>query len=88
MRLPSDIQRLFYRYRTVRPCNGSTHESLIIEKVLEDGAVNDWRWLFQAYGMERIRARTRDSARAAQLSSRVEWSWTLVLLHKPHETPR
>jgi hypothetical protein len=87
MRLPNDIQRLFYRYHADR-LDTATYQSLIIQTVLEDGAVDDWRWLFETYGTDTIREWVADPAMAAQLSARVEWFWTCALLHKPHETPR
>jgi hypothetical protein len=87
MRLPPGIQRLFYRYHADR-LDTTTYQSLIIQTVLEDGMVDDWRWLFETYGKDTVREWVDDPARAAQLSPRVEWFWTCVLLRKPHETPR
>ena len=87
MKLPPDVQRLFYRYHAER-LDTVTYQSLIIQTVLEEGEVADWRWLFATYGKDTVREWVTDPARASQLSPRVEWFWTCVLLHNPHETPR
>lgn len=84
MRLPPDIQRLFYRYHADR-LDTATYQSLIIQTVLEDGMVPDWCWLFETYG----RGVVADwvAAHGSEVP-RVEWFWTCALLGKPHGTPR
>ncbi|MHB8190587.1 MAG: DUF6922 domain-containing protein [Ferrimicrobium sp.] len=70
--LPPDVQRLFYRYHADR-LNTDTYQSLIIQTVLEDGSRLDWMWLFETYGRDAVRDWVGDPARAAQLSSQLEW---------------
>ena len=87
MRLPTDVQRLFYRYHADR-LDTESYQSLIIHTVLEDGEIADWRWLFETYGKDTVCKWVAEPKQASQLSPRVEWFWTCVLLGKPHETPR
>ncbi len=87
MMLPPSVQRLFHRYHADR-LDPQRHAAVIIPTILEEGAVEDWQWLFATYGWDAIRRWVADPARASQLSPRVEWFWTAVLLDAPHETPR
>ena len=87
MKLPPDVQRLFYRYHADR-LDTETYQSLIIETVLADGEMDDWRWLFQTYGKDAVRDWLSDPFHSCQLQPKVEWFWTFLLLDEPRETPR
>lgn len=87
MTLPDGVQRLFHRYQA-RNLDTDRHADLIIFTVLEDGSLDDWRWLIATYGWDRIRDWLADPNQAATLSPRVEWFWTATVLGAPHETPR
>ena len=87
MTLPESIKRLFYRYHADR-LDTTEHEQVIIQTILEDGSLTDWSWLFATYGWDAVRDWVANPVHAAQLSPRVEWFWTCVLLGRPHETPR
>ena len=87
MTIPLSVKRLFHRYHADR-LEPRRHAAIIIPTILEDGGVDDWRWLFATYGWDTIQHWIADPTRASQLSPRVEWFWTTVLLGTPHETPR
>ncbi|MGC8489687.1 MAG: DUF6922 domain-containing protein [Clostridia bacterium] len=87
MMIPPSVQRLFHRYHADR-LDPRHHAAIIIPTILEEGAVEDWRWLFSTYSWDTIQRWIADPTRASQLSPRVEWFWTTVLLGTPHETSR
>ncbi len=85
MTLPTEVQRLFYRYHADR-LDTSCHAALIIPTVLSDGTVEDWEWLFYVYGWDALQAWMMEHSEI--LPPPMERFWTLILQGAPKETPR
>lgn len=60
--VPHTIRRLFWDMDSEQ-LNVRTHEKSIIERVLNDGTLDDWRWLIAAYGSQAIKNATHPSSR-------------------------
>ena len=75
--LPMSIAWLFPEYR-FESMDAATHESVIIERVLERGTWPELRWLFDCYGENRIAGWLR--RHGVRLLSRRSFAlWRLVL---------
>jgi hypothetical protein len=53
--LPASIQKLLWD-ADIRSLDERVHRRLIMERVLNYGALADWRWLVARYGADSIRA--------------------------------
>ncbi|WP_298340071.1 hypothetical protein [Ferrimicrobium sp.] len=87
MRLPQALGYLFYRYRTDN-IDTKKHFNLIVMTVLNDGSLDDWRWLFACYGWQQIRDWVADSQNSRSLSPEMETFWTGMLLATPRKRDR
>lgn len=48
------IQRLFWDM-DIHKLDTNTHKKTIIERILNDGNLSDWRWLVSVYGNQNIK---------------------------------
>ncbi|WP_298210032.1 hypothetical protein [Ferrimicrobium sp.] len=87
MRLPEALGYLFHRYRTDN-IDTKTHFNLVVMTVLNDGSLDDWRWLFAYYGWQQIRDWVADSQNSRALSPEMETFWTRMLLATPRKRDR
>jgi hypothetical protein len=56
MKLSENIKRLFWDMDTSK-LDTKKYKEVIIERVLNAGSLNDWKWLVANYGTAAIRAR-------------------------------
>lgn len=75
--IPVSLARVFpeYEFSELDPV---TDAELVMERVLEHGTRAEWRWLFNHYGLERIRDFVRRRGYRS-LSTRSFTYWRLVL---------
>ena len=52
--IPRTVSRLFWDMDPTH-LDTHTHEKSIIERVLNDGALSDWRWLISVYGSQTVK---------------------------------
>ena len=83
--IPSTLTRQFQEYR-VEDLDLEQHADLIIARALEFGTRADLRWLFSAYGTERVRDFVRRRG-FRKLSRRGFGFWRTVLGVTEHVTP-
>ena len=80
MSLPPSIQRLFYRYHYhyhAERLDPERHAAIIIPTVLAEGTLEDWDWLFAAYGWDTIDAWIAEPDQRALLPPPTAHFWTL-----------
>lgn len=58
----------------------TTHASSIIERILNDGTLSDWRWLVATYGSQVLKERLSSSPRFASRTGIRERSSRLASL--------
>ena len=83
--IPTSLARAFPEY-ALSDLDPVIDADLIIARVLEQGTRIEWRWLFQQYGLERIRDFVRRRGYAT-LSKRSFAYWRLVLDIDTYQQP-